>query len=152
MDTKAVILEGGVRGGLYELSIKTKSSEGYVNICEKLSHFFWHCRLGHLNSNYMSILEKQSIIKSVSKPSILCNSCQLGKSHALPHPSRKTSYKPLDLVFSDIRESAPVTSFQGYHYYVNFVDVRSNFNWVFPMVHKTDIYQIFEKFKSWAER
>lgn len=79
--TKAIILEGGVRGGLYELPMRTKLRGGSVNVCEKLDHFRWHCRLGHLNFKYMSTLEKKGVIKSNSKSLIHCNSCQLGKSH-----------------------------------------------------------------------
>lgn len=152
LDTKKIVLEGGVRGGLYELPMRTKGSRGWINSCEKLDHFRWHCRLGHLNSKYMLNLEKKGIIKSNLKSVINCKSCQLGKSHAHPYPPRKSICKPMDLIFSDIWGPSPITSYQGYNYYVNFVDAGSSFNWVFLMVRKSDVRQIFERFRIWVER
>jgi len=39
----------------------------------------------------------------------------------------------------------------GYRYYLNFVDKATSFNWVFPIKTKSDIEEVFEKFKAWAE-
>lgn len=150
--TDEVLVEGRANGGLYELPMKIQSSDGSVNLCEKLPHFSWHCCLGYLTSVYMSILVKNGVIKASPKSLILCKPCQLGKSHALPHPSHKTSYKPLDLVFADIWGPAPVASFERYRYYVNFVKAGSNYNWVYPIFRKNYVYQIFEKFRCWVER
>lgn len=80
------------------------------------------------------------------------NSCMAGKSHASPHPPRTTSYAPLALVFVDIWGLSTVLSHQGYSYYVNFIDAATNFNWVFPMVRKLDMYKVFNDFYKWAER
>lgn len=35
--------------------------------------------------------------------------------------------------------------------YINFVDACSNYNWVFTLFQKSNIYVVFEKFKKWAE-
>lgn len=42
--------KGRARGDLYDLPIKMnqKVIEAALS-CEKLSHYLWHCRLGHLN-------------------------------------------------------------------------------------------------------
>lgn len=34
---------------------------------------------------------------------------------------------------------------------MNFVDATTFYNWVFPIVRKLDVYQVFEKFKAWDE-
>lgn len=136
---------------MHELPPRMRDVES-VNLCAKLPHHLWHCRLGHLNSSYMSMLINQGLIKSNSKIFDLCHSCQHGISHALPHPSRKISYKPLALIFLDIWGPAPAQSIEGYSYYANFVYAANNCNWVYPMVRKSDIYHIFDKFRSWVER
>lgn len=96
----------------------------------------------------MSILMNKGLIKSNSSSSKLCNACLAGKSHALPHPSCKTAYTPLSLVYADIWGPTPVVLHQGYSYYVNFVDAATNFNWLFLLVRKSDIYKAFEEFYS----
>lgn len=42
-------------------------------------------------------------------------------------------------------------STEGYKYYINFFDAFSNYNWVFPLVHKSEVMEIFEKFKRCTE-
>lgn len=36
--------------------------------------------------------------------------------------------------------------------YINFVDAGTNFNWDYPMLRKSDVYQIFDIFQCWPER
>lgn len=100
----------------------------------------------------MSHLVNNGLIKSIGKTISICQSCQIGKSHALSHSSRTTIYSPLALIFADIWGPSPVKSYNGHSYYVNFVDAATNFNWIFPMFKKSDIYGIFDKFYRWAER
>lgn len=53
--TEDVLLGGRVRGGLYELLLYLNHTDAAL-LCEDLSHYLWHCRLGNLNYKYMSIL------------------------------------------------------------------------------------------------
>jgi len=106
--TREVLAEGSARGGLYELNLDLGHTVA-LN-CSYDSHFLWHCRLGHLNANSMSVLIKNRSINSDSNKVRTCDSCLAGKSHSSPHPSRTTSYKPLELVFADIWGPAPLVS------------------------------------------
>ena len=50
------------------------------------------------------------------------SSCSINKSHKLPFAiSNVVSSSPLDVIFSDVWTS-PVSSSDGFHYYVIFVD------------------------------
>lgn len=40
---------------------------------------------------------------------------------------------------------------EGYQFYINFVDVASNFNWVFMMKSNLEVTGIFKKLKKGAE-
>lgn len=148
--TKRVLLEGRACDGLYELPL-TLNKDGTLLLFENSSYFLWHCRLGHLKSNSLSVLLKDGLIKSSTKMLNSYDACFVGKSHVLPHPSRHTTYKLLELVFSNIWGPSPITSHEGYSYYVNFIDTTSNFNWVYPMARKSDIYRVFEKFYVYIE-
>lgn len=144
-----MVLEDRAKGGLYELPLNLNHS-GAALTCFTQSHFLRHCRLGHLYFAYMSELLNKGLIKYSSKQSKLCDSCLTGKSQASPHLSHNTSYATLSLVFAVIWGPSPILLHQGYSYYVNFVDVASNFNWVFPMAHKSDVYKVFDDFHRWA--
>lgn len=105
-----VLLEGKAKGGLYELLLYL-NKEGVALSCVTLPYNIWHSCLGHLNLAYMSIMFKKGLIKSVSPNKCkLCESCFAGKSHASPHPSHRTCYSPLELVFEDIWGSSPIIS------------------------------------------
>lgn len=56
---------------------------------------------------------------------------------------------PLALVFGDIWGPTPVVSIEGFKYYVNFIDAMSSFNWVYPMINKSEVFKIF---KNMVER
>jgi len=148
--TKQVLAEGRATKGLYELPLNLGGGVAFT--CEAESHFLWHCRLGHLNSKAMSVIINNGSILSDQNKNISCDSCFAGKAHVSPHPSQKTSYKPLDLVFADIWGPSPVLSTTGNSYYINFVDVGTNFNCVHPICHKSKIGDVFDKFRVWAER
>lgn len=139
--------------GLYELSMQLDHG-GAALLCEKSFFYLWHCRLGHLNKNSMSVLCNNRLIKTQSKSnsSNVCDACFVEKSHAFPHSSKRTPYEPLALIFSDIWGPSPIKSHEGFLYYVYIVDAHSNFNWVYPMVHKSDVYRVFEEFLLLAKR
>lgn len=127
LTTNEVVLEGRVRCGLYDLLL-TINRVGAALSCISASHYLWHCHLGHLDSAYMKFFMNNGLIKFSSSSNKLCKSCMAGKSHASPHPPRTTSYAPLALVFAEIWGPSPMVSYQGYNFYVNFVDASTNFN------------------------
>jgi hypothetical protein len=83
--------------------------------------------------------------------SVVCVSCQLGKGKRLPFSSsNRVSITPLQLIRSDVWTS-PVHSVTGYKFYVIFVDDHSRFIWVFPLHHKSEVFNNFVKFKLLVE-
>ena len=84
----------------------------------------WHNRLDHPS---LPIFHKFLSVLSISFPeehlcSNSCNPCKINKSHKLPFvKSSIASSSHLDVIFSDIWTSR-VSSSDGFHYYVIFVD------------------------------
>lgn len=90
----------------------------------------WHYRLGHPPSFVLNKVFQQSKIPLTinHRCSSFCSSCQLGKNHRLDTSSSLTkSSEPLQLIFSDVWGPAPVTSTDGFKYYVSFQDNYSLF-------------------------
>lgn len=44
-----------------------------------------------------------------------------------------------------------MTSSHGHRFYIHFIDDFSKFSWLYPLVHKSDAYKAFLKFKLQVE-
>nr|GEW17814.1 putative reverse transcriptase domain-containing protein [Tanacetum cinerariifolium] len=109
----------------------------------------WHCRLGHVSYDTISSLNKLGCLSvtSVLPTPRLCSSCQLSKSKHLPFDLNfKRASHILHLIHCDLWGPSPVTSMDGYRYYVIFVDDFSRFTWFYPLKAKSDFYSVFENF------
>ena len=83
----------------------------------------------------------------------ICDSCQLGKSSKLPFSSSLfVSSRPLERVHCDLWGPSPVTSVQGFKYYVIFIDNFSRYSWFYPMRQKSDFLQIFKIWQTLVEK
>jgi hypothetical protein len=92
------------------------------------------------------------IFSTFSNNNLPCNSCHINKSHKLPFSisSIKTS-SPLELIFSDVWGPSPITSINGYKYYLVFVDHFTRYTWLYPLKSKIDVASIFPQFHTKVE-
>lgn len=82
----------------------------------------------------------------------LCSACELGKNHKLFFSDSHTVYStPLQLIFSDVWGPVHNVSNNGFRYYVSFVDAFSRYTWIFFLKHKSEVFQIFQQFKTNVE-
>jgi hypothetical protein len=58
---------------------------------------------------------------------------------------------PLEIVYSDVWGPAPISSINGFRYYVSFIDAYSRFTWFFPLKHKSQVLSSFMHFKNTME-
>ena len=58
---------------------------------------------------------------------------------------------PLEIVYSDVWGPAPISSINGFRYYVSFIDAYSRFTWFFPLKHKSPVLSSFMHFKNTME-
>ena len=110
--------------------------------------------MGYPQTKSIKILEEKNFIEVSRwmKSTIVCVSCQLGKSCKLPFSLRnKTSSKPLDKIHCDLWGPAPNNSTQGYKYYVIFEDDHTRYTWLYPLKKKLDFFEYFLKFQSLIE-
>uniref|UniRef100_A0A251SD45 Putative GAG-pre-integrase domain-containing protein n=1 Tax=Helianthus annuus TaxID=4232 RepID=A0A251SD45_HELAN len=122
-ETRQVLAQGRCENGLYVLN-QDHQALSAVSI-NKASYELWHSRLGHVSNDVIKLLNKTGLVQVTSilpKP-IVCSSCQMSKAQKLPFDlNPKRALFPLDLVHCDLWRPSPITSHEGYRYYVAFVD------------------------------
>uniref|UniRef100_A0A803NLS5 Integrase catalytic domain-containing protein n=1 Tax=Cannabis sativa TaxID=3483 RepID=A0A803NLS5_CANSA len=181
MATRRVVLEGKLKDGLYQLEKATTKSVAPITFNGSLNHSCfvsnlssvssshvsqpmvvqssilikdrWHQRLGHPSSRVLShVLSQINVRNWKNEENAFCDSCQLGKSHALPFKTNPYHVKnPLELVHTDVWGPAPIISNTNYKFYIHFVDDYSRYTWIYPLKAKSDALAAFSHFKSLAE-
>ena len=149
--TGAILLTGKTKDGVYEWptfppliafsNTKTSASE-------------WHHRLGHPTFSILKRIMSSNNLGSGSSVSadFSCNACLYNKSHKLSFSkSTNVSTQPLKTIFSDVWTS-PILSTVGFKYYVIFVDHFTRYIWFYPMKQKSEVLQIFIRFKTIVEK
>lgn len=144
-----VIASGMETGGLYRLN--TKRPESSYLITESN---IWHKRLGHLNQG--SLRKLVAMVDGMDLKNELkvdCVACAKGK-HARDsfHSSSSRAEGLLDLVHSDVCGPIEEASFGGNRFFVTFVDDASRKVFVYFLEPKSQVKDVFERFKAMTER
>lgn len=169
--TKA-LLQGTRRGGLYELDVQpeefpstaritthTKPKEARAHAAdskgETVDINLMHRRLGHLNFRSLKRMVAQKQLGNVTHLSgqqQFCEACVLGKMKKLPFPSgRSRATRPLEIVHSDVGGPVTPQSRDGFLFWVTFIDDYTGRLWVYFMKKKSEVINMFEKWKTHAE-
>jgi histone deacetylase 1/2 len=138
--TRAVLLRGGCRGGLYHIDVSSISKHVFSSV--KVSRSRWHSRLGHPSTPIVQhILHRHELPSESVNKDVICDACQQGKSHQLPFSlSTRVATSPLEIIYSDVWGRAQ-TSVSGHEYYVSFIDAYSCFTYL--LKRKSDVFHIF---------
>lgn len=113
----------------------------------------WHSRLGHPATSILQTMISKFHLPLASKDlrNKPCNACSINKMHKLPFSvSTLTSSSPLEIVFSDVWTS-PLLSIDNFKYYVIFVDHFTRFSWLYPLKRKSQVSEVFQRFKALVE-
>ena len=124
----------------------------FSNIKTSLSE--WHHRLGHPAFPILKQIvsgNKLGLSSSLSS-NFSCNACLCNKSHKLSFfQSTIVSSQPLETIFSDVW-TYPIISTNGFKYYVIFVDHFTRYIWFYPLKQKSEVKDIFIRFKALVEK
>ncbi|GJX29430.1 putative RNA-directed DNA polymerase, partial [Tanacetum coccineum] len=153
--TRITLLTGPSNNGLYSFcppQIRQVPKVAFTVV--RASSTIWHQRLGHPHPQLLqTMLTKYSLPVSNKSLSSFCNSCHIGKSSKLHLSS--SNYKSthiLDLLVCDVWGPAPITSSDGHNYFLLCVDDFSRYMWIFPLTHKSDVFNVFKQFITVIER
>jgi hypothetical protein len=153
--TRRLLLHGPSKEGLYPWPSKHSppASELAAFVGERASVDQWHNRLGHpALSIVRKVLASNKLPVYSSKATAVCSSCQMGKSHRLHFSnSLSRSSRPLQLLFLDVWGPSPMPSINNNRYYLCIVDDYSKYTWLFPINMKSDVTNVFLRFKTMVE-
>nr|GFC07278.1 retrovirus-related Pol polyprotein from transposon TNT 1-94 [Tanacetum cinerariifolium] len=153
--TKETLTRDHRKNGLYVLAQGQQAFLTRLSSRRSRASFeLWHRRLGHVSYDIITLLNKFGCLSTTSILPIpnICSSCQLSKSKRLPFENNmKRASHVLDLIHCDLLGPSPVTSIDGYRYYVIFVDDYSRFTWFYPLKAKSDFPAVFETFVCFVQ-
>ncbi|PKU87215.1 Retrovirus-related Pol polyprotein from transposon TNT 1-94 [Dendrobium catenatum] len=153
LKTQETLLHGPCKNGLYPIQMVSDESSPKALVGTTQDANIWHQRLGHPHDRIMKTIANKTAHFSMNNFSVFCSSCKASKSHKrVFEKSLNNTNAILDLVHSDVWGPAPVTSNQGFRYYVLFVDDFSRFSWIFPMRTKTEVLTNFIVFRTQIEK
>ena len=79
---------------------------------------------------------------------VACNACKCNKLHKIPfYVSTLTSHALLELIYLDVWGSSPIQSFDGFHYYISFINYFTKYLSLFLIKFKLDVPTVFKKLK-----
>ena len=129
--------------GLYYISISSSFSKSLVAASNPSPlQQLWHMRLAHPSFHVLSML-----FPSFCKPSHECEICHVSKSTRLPFPiSKSRATLPFEIVHSDVWGPASLESFDGYKFYVTFIDDFTQTTFVYLLRFKHEVLNILKIF------
>ncbi|KAI0507419.1 hypothetical protein KFK09_013544 [Dendrobium nobile] len=145
------LLSGPCNRGLYRLS--NTGTKPQALSATTTSSTRWHRRLGHPHQQIISTISKHNRNLGIPTTIVSCSMCKATKGHKLPFPTSSShNYKPLELIHMDVWGPSPITSNQGFRYYIAFIDDFTRFTWVYPLRFKSDVFSIFSAFHVAIEK
>ncbi|GKB32454.1 ribonuclease H-like domain-containing protein [Tanacetum coccineum] len=149
--TRRLLLCCDSTGDLYPVTQQPSSTTTFALL--SLSPTTWHRRLGHPSEDVLRRLESSHFISyNKTKLPALCHACQLGKHTRLPFYSSESNVGSVfDIIHSDLWTS-PISSESGIKYYAIFLDHFSHYVWVYPLLHKSDLFDTFVTFRAYVNK
>ncbi|KAH1107625.1 hypothetical protein J1N35_011393 [Gossypium stocksii] len=116
----------------------------------------WHQRLSDANFRSMARMVSKEMVENFTKSvqnEDVCEVCQMGKQSRLPFPVNTTwrASNKLELVYTDVCGPMKTESLNGSRYFILFIDDSTRYSWIFFLKHKSEVAQVFLKFKVVAE-
>ena len=90
----------------------------------------------------------------INHPDQLCEGCLLGKQFrkSFPKESESRAKKPLELIHADVCGPIKPSSLGNSNYFLLFIDDFSRKTWVYFLKQKSEVFEVFKKFKATVER
>nr|CDH30699.1 putative Ty1-copia-like retrotransposon [Cercis chinensis] len=161
--TQAILLKGGLDKGLYSVPSAYSSHAPQARVFQIFSTSsstsidsmrLWHNRLGHPSLAIVNkVLNHYNLPVFSLQNKLLCDSCQLAKSHKLPFVRNYSkAMKPFDLVHADLWGSPSCLSVNGACYFLLLIDDYSRFSWLYLLQSKDETLTLFRQFQAMVER
>jgi hypothetical protein len=114
----------------------------------------WHQRLGHMSEKGLKVMHSLGKLPKLKSVNIdFCENCIFGKQKRVSFKTggRTLRNKKLELVHTDVWGPAAVSSIGEKSYFVTFIDDHSRKVWVYFLKQKSEVYEVFKKWKAMVE-
>jgi hypothetical protein len=149
----AIVIMGGNR--CFPLSLESITPAARkASVTE--DSWIWHKRLGHLNFASMKKMQQKEMVCGLpvlTEVEDVCAGCALGKHHREKFDKEqawRASY-PLELIHTNLCGPMQNESVGGNRYFITFIDDYSRICWVYFLINKSDVLNVFKKFKAFVE-
>ena len=144
------IMTAAHRRGLYHLQVSLIECAPGALLAVNINVL--HRWMGHISMHRLKRMVAKKQIKDIDKltgePNF-CEPCVMGKMKKLPFKRRQTvTQGPLDIIHSNVGGLVMPASPNVYRYWVTFIDVWSRHIWVLFAKKKSDIEELYEKWKA----
>ncbi|GAU11617.1 hypothetical protein TSUD_346090 [Trifolium subterraneum] len=117
----------------------------------------WHYRFGHLNFRDLNMMSNKSMVSGLPKiqvPNEVCEDCVQSKQHrdSFNKDVKSRTKSVLEVIYSNVCGPMQVDSNGGNRYFVSFVDDHSRKLWTYLIKRKSEVFDVFNKFKAMAEK
>ncbi|XP_022753636.1 uncharacterized protein LOC111301927 [Durio zibethinus] len=134
--------------------VRIANSSAYATSHDESS--LWHKRMGHFNYNALNFMHKNDLVLNMPTVEVnvrVCEVCQLGKQSKLPFAINKAwrAIEKLQLVHNDLCGPMKNFSLNGSRYFIAFIDDFTRMCWIYFMKQKSEVANVFWKFKAWIE-
>jgi len=119
--------------------------------------WLWHRRFGHFNTHALKLLYQKNMMRDLpclKEKNESCEGCLLGKQHRLPFSTDKAwrAKDLLELIHTDVCRPMRTHSHHNNRYFILFIDDFSRMTWVYFLKAKSEVFEIFKKFKVLVEK
>lgn len=152
-----VVMRGTRRYNLYYLNESTVfediATTEQSEVAAKESAMLWHMRLAHPGEKSLNTLIQKNMLKGATASKLdFCEHCVKGKkTRSRFSKGMHKSSGILDYVHSDVWGPSKNAFLGGKHWFVSFIDDFSRRVWVYVMRQKSDVLEIFVRWKKVVE-
>jgi len=141
---------------MYKLDLKIVQ-ERCLKLDVKDEAMMWHFRFGHLHFGGLVELVKKEMVQgllTVEFEKKFCEKSIFGKHlrTSFPSTAEYQAKEQLRLIHTDICGTITPESFSGKRYFISVIDDFSRKIWVYFLKEKSEVFQVFKKFKERVEK
>jgi len=151
------ILKAIESNGTYKVNLEAFQNHAALKASLNSEHSKWHKRLGHIGKNGLSILKGglvDGIPQKVTYGTDPCHTCLESKQTRAPLPNSgaKRATKLLEIIHSDVCEVTDTLSWEGYRYFLTFIDDKTRYTMIALLKSKAEVFEKFRSYQTMVER
>lgn len=137
------------RGNLFEVKLQINKHEAKISKTETGN--LWHKRLGHIGNKGLNEIIKYNMATGIENVRVdeFCSICIESKQcRPAFSGTRQKSNRPLGHIHSDLCGPVSPVTYDGFNYFLSFIDDYSHFAYVYLISKKSEVFQKFQEYEA----